>query len=290
MFPVTRDRDLLRVIEFDCVPAYRRGRKRERDRPRVTIVIPTHDRPRLLERAVASALAQTVQDMQVVVVDDGSAEPVRFEQPDPRLVVLRNPRALGARPPATPAFATSWPLGHLGTDDDDELLPDMVRVSPGGRAVDAPEAGRILSGSTWSTPRSVAEIWMPVTVARRAPLPAGPRRGVRPGRQQPLRPRRGAALDRRVGRDHQGLEMDDLLIRLVQVCSIQGAPGSLPPLPPRRAAQVRWGRAGPRRRPAGAAQAPQVLPGAPAAPTAGSWPSSAPATSATGAGGRPCRR
>ena len=32
----------------------------------------------------------------MVVVDDGSAEPVRFEQPDPRLVVLRNPRALGA--------------------------------------------------------------------------------------------------------------------------------------------------------------------------------------------------
>ena len=65
-------------------------------RPAATIVIPTHDRPELLERAVASALAQTVRDLQVVVVDDGSAEPVRFERPDPRLLVLRNPRALGA--------------------------------------------------------------------------------------------------------------------------------------------------------------------------------------------------
>jgi glycosyltransferase involved in cell wall biosynthesis len=41
-----------------------------------TIIIPTHDRPELLERAVASALAQTVRDIQVVVVEDGSAEPV----------------------------------------------------------------------------------------------------------------------------------------------------------------------------------------------------------------------
>ena len=60
-----------------------------------TIVIPTHDRPGLLERAVASALAQTTPDLQVVVVDDGSTPPVRLPSPDPRLQVVRNPRPLG---------------------------------------------------------------------------------------------------------------------------------------------------------------------------------------------------
>jgi GT2 family glycosyltransferase len=67
-----------------------------------TIVIPTRDRPELLERAVESALAQTVRDIQVVVVDDGSSRPVQLP-PDPRLEVVRNPHPWGSRPPATSA-------------------------------------------------------------------------------------------------------------------------------------------------------------------------------------------
>src|SRR5262249_3929489 len=41
------------------------------DHPRVSVVIPTRDRPRLLMRAIASAQAQTVTDIEIVVVIDG---------------------------------------------------------------------------------------------------------------------------------------------------------------------------------------------------------------------------
>ena len=42
--------------------------------PKVSIVIPVHNRERLVKRAIRSCLAQTEADFEVNVVDDGSTD------------------------------------------------------------------------------------------------------------------------------------------------------------------------------------------------------------------------
>lgn len=59
----------------------------------VATVIPTHKRPEQLLTAVASALAQTVTDQVVVVVDDGAGLPPMPD--DPRLVAVSLSRNIG---------------------------------------------------------------------------------------------------------------------------------------------------------------------------------------------------
>jgi glycosyltransferase involved in cell wall biosynthesis len=193
---------------------------------RATIVVPTRDRPELLGRAVAGALAQTVPDIQVVVVDDGSAEPVQLP-PDPRLEVVRNPHPLGvsaARNLGLKVAAGPW---VTFTDDDDELLPDMVQVSlAAAERSTLPGPVAVLSGiEVVDAHGRSLETRRATTVARQPP----------PYRQAPDD---GFAQDANTlfaptevlralgGWDEtiRGWEMDDLLIRLVEHCSIQAAP------------------------------------------------------------------
>jgi len=67
--------------------------------PLVSICIPTYHRPVLLERAIRSVLAQTVQDFEIVITDnsenDESAQVVRRLN-DPRIRYYRNSGNIGA--------------------------------------------------------------------------------------------------------------------------------------------------------------------------------------------------
>jgi glycosyltransferase involved in cell wall biosynthesis len=198
-----------------------------RSRPLATIVIPTRDRPHLLERAVRSALTQTVEDVQVVVVDDGSAEPVRLGLRDPRLLVVRNHRALGASAARNAGLRAAEGAWVTFTDDDDELLPDMVRTSLEAaerstlpRPVAVLSAHEVVDGDG-----RLLETRRPTTVARQAPpYPEAPDDGFVQDANTLFAPvevlRDMGGWDEAI----KGWEMDDLLIRLVQRCSIQGAP------------------------------------------------------------------
>ena len=94
----------------------------------VTTIVPTYRRPESLVRAVHSALAQTVSDHVVLVVDDGGGLPALPD--DRRLVAVslsRNSSRAGVVRNVGMALSSSTYLAFL--DDDNEWHPDHLAVA-----------------------------------------------------------------------------------------------------------------------------------------------------------------
>ena len=140
--------------------------------PEVSVVIPTRARGPLVSRAVRSAFAQTVRDIEVVVVvdgpDDGATRQALADQADPRLriVELDSRRgAPGARNAGVQQARAEW-VALL--DDDDEWHQDKLATQL-ELARGAGLARPIVSSRlTVRTPR--AEFVLP----RRVPAPGEP--------------------------------------------------------------------------------------------------------------------
>jgi glycosyltransferase involved in cell wall biosynthesis len=98
--------------------------------PRVTVVIPVFNGEAFVAAAIESALAQTVRDIEVVVVDDGSvdrtAEIVAAQaEADARVVVVQQPnRGLSAARNAGIRRASAPSIAFL--DADDRWLPEKL--------------------------------------------------------------------------------------------------------------------------------------------------------------------
>lgn len=98
--------------------------------PRVSVVVPTHNRPELLREALASIAAQTCTDWEVVVVDDGSTPPIDVAALEaivgPRLRLVRHDQPRGVAAARNSGFAAA--LGELiaQVDDDDRLAPEAL--------------------------------------------------------------------------------------------------------------------------------------------------------------------
>jgi glycosyltransferase involved in cell wall biosynthesis len=105
-----------------------------------SIVLPTHNRPTTLGRAVESVLRQEFHDFELLIVDDGSDEPYAsaWVSRDPRIHVIRNPRNTGvghARNLGIGAARGEW-ISFL--DDDDEYVSTFL-MSTRARLRDAPD-------------------------------------------------------------------------------------------------------------------------------------------------------
>ena len=131
--------------------------------PLVSVVIPTRDRRDSTAEAVASVLAQTWRDLELVVVDDGSAdgtaEHLEASFSDPRLRVLRqeNRGVSAARNRGVGATSGAW-VAFL--DSDDLWLPGKlerqlaaVAEPPGWAACHTEEVW--YRRGRWANPRKV---------------------------------------------------------------------------------------------------------------------------------------
>jgi glycosyltransferase involved in cell wall biosynthesis len=97
--------------------------------PRVTVIIPTHNRAHLLGRAIRSVLSQTFVDFELLVVDDASADATHevvegFH--DSRIRYIRHETNGGESESRNTGVrnAQSEYIAYL--DDDDEWLPEKL--------------------------------------------------------------------------------------------------------------------------------------------------------------------
>jgi glycosyltransferase involved in cell wall biosynthesis len=140
-------------------------------RPSVSVVIPTRNRPELVTRAVGSALGQTLQDIEVIVVVDGPDEQTpatlaALADPRLRVVQLDSSRgAPGARNVGVREATAEW-VALL--DDDDEWLPEKLAIQLGLAKKAGVPLPIVISHLFVRTPR--AEFILP----RRVPDPGEP--------------------------------------------------------------------------------------------------------------------
>ncbi len=98
---------------------------------RVTVVIPLYNKERFIARAIKSVMAQTHQDFELVIVDDGSTdESVKVVRKliDPRVrLISQTNQGPGAARNRGAREASGDYLAFL--DADDEWMPDFLRKS-----------------------------------------------------------------------------------------------------------------------------------------------------------------
>lgn len=113
--------------------------------PEVSVVIPAYNRQDTIGRAIASVRAQTWQDFEIVIVDDGSTDgtaAVAERFADARIRVIRHERNCGASAARNTGIAAARGDYIAFLDSDDEWLPqklenqlDRLREQPAGTNV-----------------------------------------------------------------------------------------------------------------------------------------------------------
>jgi glycosyltransferase involved in cell wall biosynthesis len=130
-------------------------------RPTVSVIIPTHNRANLLERAIRSVLVQTFEDFELLIVDDASTDnthEIVESIGDTRIRYIRLKKNSGAPIARNTGIKKSRGKFIAFLDDDDEWLPirleaqlkkfekldDSFGVVYGGFYYVSQESGKIL--------------------------------------------------------------------------------------------------------------------------------------------------
>ncbi|MFW6015819.1 MAG: glycosyltransferase family 2 protein [bacterium] len=99
--------------------------------PKVSVIITTYNRYKLLDRAINSVLLQTYRNMEIVIVDDNSSDNTesiikKYMEKDNRINFIKHKENMGLSAARNTGFKNS--IGELIAylDDDDEWLPEKL--------------------------------------------------------------------------------------------------------------------------------------------------------------------
>jgi glycosyltransferase involved in cell wall biosynthesis len=96
--------------------------------PLFSVILPTFNRPEMLQEAVDSVLAQTIPELECIVVDDASAEPVVVLH-DSRVRVVRRPMNGGPGAARNTGIALASGRYVVFLDDDELFTKDRLEVA-----------------------------------------------------------------------------------------------------------------------------------------------------------------
>jgi glycosyltransferase involved in cell wall biosynthesis len=96
--------------------------------PLVSVVLPTRDRHERLAVAIDSVRRQTYPHLELIVVDDGSHQPVTVPADDPRVGLLRFPDSVGTAAARNSGFKAATGAYVCLLDDDDYFYPDKLEI------------------------------------------------------------------------------------------------------------------------------------------------------------------
>lgn len=116
--------------------------------PLVSVVIPTHNRANLLRRAVDSVIAQSLKELEIIIVDDASTDDTSAccEQiVDPRAKKIQHQQTRGGAAARNTGIAIANGEYVAFLDDDDEWMPDKL-VQQVDLLKRNPNAGLIYTG------------------------------------------------------------------------------------------------------------------------------------------------
>lgn len=192
--------------------------------PQLSVIITTHNRHHEAQRAITSAQCQTLDGIEVIVVDDGSTPP--FVSSDSELRVIRIDPARGVCAARNAGLVVARGDWVTFLDDDDQLSPWMAETSiQAAISSDLPAPVAVLSGmEVVDENGNLLDVRLPVNLPKGSHYFLEDRQ---PGRSfqthntlvAPLEVVRGIG-----GWDEQmkASEHDDFFVRLNEVCSIQG--------------------------------------------------------------------
>jgi glycosyltransferase involved in cell wall biosynthesis len=117
--------------------------------PKVSVIIPTHNRAHFLRDAIFSVLNQTFQDFEIIVVDDASTDDtakVVAAFNDERIRLLRHDTNKGGSAARNTGILNSQCDYIAFLDDDDEWLPEKLAKQMDILLASPPEVGCVYTG------------------------------------------------------------------------------------------------------------------------------------------------
>src|SRR5262245_35235747 len=120
--------------------------------PKVSVIIPTHNRAHFLRGAIFSVLNQTFQDFEIIIVDDASNDTtsqVVGSFDDKRLRYVRHETNKGGSAARNTGILASKSEYIAFLDDDDEWLPEKLAKQMDVLIGSPPEVGCVYTGYIW---------------------------------------------------------------------------------------------------------------------------------------------